>query len=92
MRYAALVLTLLFTGCADEPGACIESARSNSVRIGWCLEADRPSQCPAAESGDEAEDWAWRFESGVSCFDEGFEFDCGDGIFEDIESECPASE
>ena len=92
MRYAALALTLLFTGCTDEPGACIESVRVESVRYAWCLEVDSPRQCPTAESGDDAGEYEWRFESGISCIDDGFEFDCGDGIFEDIETECPTSE
>lgn len=88
MGRVAWGLVLIAAGCADRPGACAESVVINQVRSGWCYDVDHPSQCPTFESGDDSDEYRWEFREGGTCKQLDYPFDCGNGIHEDIETEC----
>ncbi len=79
-------MVCLVTGCADEPGACVEKEvlRDFSVRA-WCANVDRPAQCP---ENQDADPWVWEYQAGKSCDRIGFVHDCGDNVWEDLVGEC----
>ena len=87
MRPLVLLLPLL-AACESEPGACEQRRNVDGVRQGFCVQVDSAARCPEAESGPDVEDLQWNFVEGGDCVDLGYEFDCGEGIFEDIESQC----
>lgn len=91
MGRVAWVLVLVAAGCAERPGVCAESFIRDSVRFGFCYEVDGPGQCPVVESGDRGE-FQWEFLEGGTCADLEYPFDCGGGLHEDIETECPAKD
>jgi hypothetical protein len=84
-----LIVLGALVGCTNEPGACVESIRIDSVKYGWCYQVDSPGACPTFWSSDEREEVKWEFFPSKQCKGQGYEFSCGDGVFEDVESECP---
>ena len=66
-----------------------EAVVLDSVRQGWCYDVEHPSQCPTAESSDESDEYRWEFLEGGTCKQLDYPFDCGDGVHEDIASQCP---
>jgi len=88
MRRASLFL-LLCAACTDEPGICIEKTRINSEAQQVCYEVDSPGVCPTLYTGDEAGELEFEFIAGKRCKNHRpFEFECVDGVWEDVESEC----
>ncbi len=85
------VALIALMGC-DDPGACVESVRVDSVKHGWCMEVDHPGQCPTFESGDEAGEYEWEFTPGKSCETQGYGFKCSESVYEDVESESECGE
>ena len=90
MRAAcSIALLTLLSGCADLPGACEQSIAVGGVKYGFCYEVEDPGQCPTKESGDDNDEYRWFFYEGESCELQGYPFDCGSGLWEDIETDCP---
>jgi len=92
MRVSALTLglgLLVASGCG-ESGACIEAISQGGVSYSWCKEVEHQSACPVNESGDDGNEFRWEFNPGVGCKKLGYDFACGNGVFEDLETECNA--
>ncbi len=83
-----VLLAATLWSCADEPGACEEVRVVSSVRTGFCAQLDSPANCPVEASGDGSGEYVWEWHDGGKCPDLGYPFDCGDGVFVDLESLC----
>ena len=79
---------MLGAACAEEKGACEERRVINSVKTGFCVQLDTPAQCPLLESSDKSEEFQWRWYKNKKCPEIGYDFDCGEGVFVDLESKC----
>lgn len=80
---------LLALFACEEPGTCVESVRQGSNKSWYCYDVTSPAQCPVMESSDEQGDFQFEFEPGNTCKkDEDFDFDCGNGVWEDVETDC----
>lgn len=90
MRVASLViLPVLLAGCAELPGVCEQAIALDGVKYGFCYEVDSPTECPTKESSDDNQEFRWFFFEGETCEEQGYSFDCGSGLWEDIETDCP---
>lgn len=82
----------LLGACTEAPGVCAESIRVESVRFGWCYEVEGPGECPTFWSVNEPGETVWDFHEGSTCPEHGYTFNCGEGIWEDIATDCPSGE
>ncbi len=87
MRTPLILALVTLVGCG-ESGACIQKISSEGVGYSFCQEVEHESACPVRESGEDGEEFRFEFNAGDGCKKHGYEFDCGDGVFEDLESEC----
>lgn len=85
---ALLIPVFATLAACGEPGACTQAVSSASVSYSFCQEVEHQSECPELESGDEGDEFRWGFTPGKSCKKLGYGFDCGGGVFEDVETEC----
>jgi len=86
-----LTLAIAIAGCG-ESGACIQKISQDGAGYSFCKEIEHASECPVQESGDDGDEFRFEFQAGDKCKKHGYEFDCGDGVFEDVETECVSEE
>ena len=83
------LLPLVLLAACEEPGTCVEKLRTKTTRDAYCFDVQSRAECPLMESGEDVGEFQFIFEAGNSCKkDEDFDYDCGNGVWEDNEADC----
>ena len=75
-------ISIIFSACGVENYACV--AVHEQDQDSWCV-MDSKAECDGI---DEDEGWNTQYYEGESCQDRGFSIDCGNGSWEDKNSDC----